>query len=144
MFATRPNFETGARASDGRPAEDGATGKHLGAQGGRFAVDRHVSGTLKLAEQVEQQQDGLEGSFGGEELLQTETVSAQVVPEFGDAVFHVSVPVVVAPDFLRRSNAVGDEEAKGVVEHLEQFAVYAVTAFAQPFAATTEISSSAT
>src|SRR5271165_435430 len=120
--------------SSPRPAQDGATGEHLGAQGGWFTVDGQAGGALKLAEQVEQQQDRLESSFGGEELLQAETVSAQVVFEFGDAVFHVGPPVVVAPDLLGRVAAAGDEEAKGVVGHLEQFAAYAIAAFAHPFA----------
>ena len=73
--------------SSPRPAQDGTTGEHLCAQGRRFAVDGQAGGALKLREQVEQQQDCLKRRFGGEELLQTETVSAEIMLEFGDAVF---------------------------------------------------------
>src|SRR5208337_2090087 len=111
------------------PAQDGATGKHLGAQRGRFAINRQASRALKLREQVEQQQDGLESGFGGEELLQAETVSAEVMLEFGDAVFHIGSPVVIAPDFFWSIAAAGDEEAKGIAGHVQQFAAYAVAAF---------------
>ena len=120
--------------SSPRPAQDGTTGEHLCAQGRRFAVDGQAGGALKLAEQIEQQQHGLEGSFGGEELLQTETVGSQVVLEFGDAVFHVGAPVVVAPDFFWGIAAASNEKTKGIAGHVQQFATHTVAAFAHPFA----------
>ena len=86
VFAIRPTLRQVQDQSPPRPAQDGATGEHLGAQRRGLAVDRQPGGALKLRKQVEQQQDGLEGGFGGEEFLQTEAVGSEVVLEFGDAV----------------------------------------------------------
>jgi len=87
-----------------------------------LAIDGQASRAPRLRGQIEQQQDRLEGSFGGEELLQTETDGSQVVLEFGDAIFLVGPAVVVAPDLLRRIGPVGDEDAKRLAGYLEQFA----------------------
>ena len=46
-------------------AEDGAASEDEGSQRCRLAITRQAGGALELAEQVEQQQDGLEGGFGG-------------------------------------------------------------------------------
>lgn len=101
--------QTAARAS-----QDGTAGEHLRTQRGRLAINGQANGTLKLTEQVEQQQDSLESGFSGEERLQAETVGSQIVLELSDAVLHVGPPVVVAPDFLGGIVAVGNEEAKGI------------------------------
>src|SRR5271165_2722548 len=54
-FQPTPTLRQVEHPSSAGTAEDGATGKYLGAQCGRFPVDRQASGALKLAEQVEQQ-----------------------------------------------------------------------------------------
>ena len=69
----------------------------------RLAIDRQTGGALELGQQVEQQQHGPKGGLGGEELFHAEAIGAQVMLQFGDAVFHVGAPVVVAPDLLRGS-----------------------------------------
>ena len=43
-------------------------------------------------------------------------------------------PVVIAPDFLRRMAAAGDEDAESVTRNVNQLAANAVTAFAHLFA----------
>ena len=60
---------------------------------------------LEFAEQVEQEQDRLERRFRGEELIQAESVSTQVVLEFGDVISHISTTALVAPDLFGRITA---------------------------------------
>src|SRR4051794_38795367 len=60
-------------------AEDRAAGEHLRAGSGRLTITWQASCPLELGEQIEEQQHRTEGRFGGEELFQTETMSAQIM-----------------------------------------------------------------
>ena len=59
--------------------EQSTTEENLGAQRGGLAIAGEVAGALKFSEQIEQQQDAAEGSFGGEELLQAKIIGRQIV-----------------------------------------------------------------
>src|SRR5260370_13226355 len=48
--------------------------------------------------------------------------------QLGDAIFHVSAPVVATPDLLRTVDAAGGKDAKGVARHVDQLATHAVAA----------------
>ena len=55
--------------------------------------------------------------------------------QFGDAVFHVGSPIVIAPDLGRGARRLaGDEHAKRVAGHVNQFAPHTSAGFAHPLA----------
>ncbi|MFP5207857.1 MAG: hypothetical protein ACLGRW_01060 [Acidobacteriota bacterium] len=101
-------------------AQDGAASEDHGAQRGWLPISSQACGALKLGEQVEEQQNTLEGGLGDEELIQAETVRTEVLFEFGNAVLHAGAVVVVAPDLFLGVTAGGDEEMKGVARHINQ------------------------
>ena len=78
-------------------AEQSTAKKNLRAQRGRLAIGFTATSTLEFSKQIEQKQDAAEGCFGGEELLHTKIIGAQIVLQFGDAIFHVCSMVVVSP-----------------------------------------------
>src|SRR3984885_14387802 len=123
-----PAFRQVKHQATAGSAENGTTGEDLSPDRGRLAIDRKSSRALELGQQVEQQQHGAEGGFGSKELFQAETVGAQIMLQLGDAVFHVSAPVVASPDLLRSVGATGDEDAEGVARHVDQLAAHAVAA----------------
>lgn len=122
VFSSRPSSRTDERRFAVGRGQDGAAGEHHRSQRGRFAIAGQADGALERAEQIEQQQDRLECSFGGEELLKAETVGAEIVLEFGDAVFHVGAAVVVAPDFFFGFATLGGEDTEAVLGHVDQLA----------------------
>src|SRR5215467_6281029 len=61
-------------------------------------------------------------------LFPAEALGAQVVLQFGDAVFHVGAPIVVPPDLLRTTVATGDKDAEDIAGHIDQLAADAVAA----------------
>src|SRR5437879_2411880 len=93
-------------------AENGSASEHFSSQRGWLAVAWQAGDALEFSEQIEQQQDGLEGSLGGKELMETEAIGSQVIFEFSNPVFYVRPAIVFAPDFFPGIAAVGDQDAK--------------------------------
>ena len=83
-------------------AEECTAKENLRAQRGRLAIGAEATGALEFCEQIEQQQDAAEGCFGGKKLTQAKIIGAQIVFQFGDAIFHVRPAIVVSPDLFRR------------------------------------------
>jgi len=79
------------------PAEQSTAKENLSAQRGRLAVGAKATGALEFSKQIEQQQDAAEGCFGSKKLLQAKIIGAQIVFQFGDAIFHVRPAIVVSP-----------------------------------------------
>ena len=110
-------------------AEDRAAGEHLGAERGGLAIAPQTGGSLELCQEIEQQQHAAKRGFRGEKRFQAETVGAQVVLQFGDAVFHVGAPIVTAPDLRRSRRLAGDEDTKCIAGHVNQFAPHTGAGF---------------
>src|SRR5512138_1005211 len=115
------DHQTAASATEKRSA-----GQDLGADRRRRSIAGQFGRSLKFGEEIEQEEYGTKGCFGGEEFSEAESIRAQVVFQFGNPVFHVGAPVVVAPDLLGSIDATGDEHTEGVAGHVDQLAAHAV------------------
>ena len=69
---------------------------------------------------MEEQEDGAEGSLCCVKLFEAEVVYAQIVFQFGDSVFHVRTPIVVAPYQLWGIVTIGGKDTECITWHMDQ------------------------
>src|SRR3954463_10128128 len=102
-----------------RTTENGSTGQDLSTNGSGFAITRQSGGSLKLSQEIEQEQDGAEGSFRGKEFVETKPVGSEIVLQLGNTILDIRSLIIVMPDFYGGLRLAGHEDAEGIAGHVD-------------------------